>query len=294
MIFRPALIVGALPTTLLNGTTADATKVQGNLQWIVDQVNANAAPLANTALLNANNNFTSVQSGIAAASAANFPIASQVQNQVFNTLSSNLGTNAITARVAALPLAAYAVGQVFTFLPTQRNTGSATLNIDALGSGVLKSYGQLLMGGELGSGAASVRVSAIGAQPILDLLNPKARPPAIGTFTRDISTASGNQSVTGLGGKPKWIMFAAAVSTGAAQSCVGVDDGTNRWVWNNLTASAAGTFQLQTASSLILQTSGGDLASAIVASFDTDGFTLTWTKTGAPTSTATIGFVAFF
>lgn len=39
-------IVGALPNTLTNGTTADANQVQANDQFIANQVNANALPLA--------------------------------------------------------------------------------------------------------------------------------------------------------------------------------------------------------------------------------------------------------
>src|SRR5258708_36636486 len=97
------LIVGALPVTLTNGTTADATQVMSDLNFLVNQINANAAPLLNTALTNANNNFTTVQSGQAATQPANFPIPSQVQNQAFNTLSCVLGPKTITARCSALP-----------------------------------------------------------------------------------------------------------------------------------------------------------------------------------------------
>lgn len=42
-LLRPRLIVGALPVTLTNGTTADATQVMSDLNWIVNQVNAGAA-----------------------------------------------------------------------------------------------------------------------------------------------------------------------------------------------------------------------------------------------------------
>ncbi|MGR3910015.1 tail fiber domain-containing protein [Burkholderia sp. SR8] len=38
-------IIGNLPTTLQNGTTADATQVMGDLNYITNQVNANAQPL---------------------------------------------------------------------------------------------------------------------------------------------------------------------------------------------------------------------------------------------------------
>lgn len=147
--FRLALIVGTLPNTIANGQTADAVPLMADLNWIVNQVNANAAPLANTALLNASNSFTQPQGGVSAVAPAQFPIASQVQNQVFNTLASTLGTNTITARVAALPLGAYAVGQVFSFTPSQQNTGAATLAIDGLAAVQIFRFGTNLLGGEL-------------------------------------------------------------------------------------------------------------------------------------------------
>lgn len=149
---RLAAIIGSLPVTLQNGTTADATQVMSDLNWIVNQVNANAAPLATAALTNANNNFTVVQSGVAATAAANFPIASQVQNSVFLSLSSTLGTNTITARCAVLPLTAYAAGQIFTFIPSQPNTGSVTISVDSAGVIPFLADNVPLRGGELRAG----------------------------------------------------------------------------------------------------------------------------------------------
>lgn len=142
-------IIGTLPNTLTNGTTADATQVMADFNKIVNDVNANAAALTNTAVLNANNNFTAVQSGLAATAAANFPIASQVQNEVFNTLSSTLGTNTVTARVAALTLGAYTTGQVFRWIPSQTNSGAATLAIDGLSALSVLNMGSSLSGTEL-------------------------------------------------------------------------------------------------------------------------------------------------
>src|SRR5258706_12560922 len=139
--FPPALVVGALPSTLLNGTTADSTQVMADLNWIANQVNANAAPLATAALTNANNNFTTVQSGQAATQPANFPIASQIQNNALQTLSSVLGTNTITGRVSAVPLGAYVNGQVFTFVPSNPNTGPATVNIHRVGASWVLNFG---------------------------------------------------------------------------------------------------------------------------------------------------------
>ena len=152
-LLRPALIIGTLPATLTNGTTADATQVMADLNWIVNQVNANAAAAANVALLTAANSFTMVQSGVNAAAAANFPITSQVQGGAFNTLTSTLGTNTISSRVIAFPLAAYAVNQRFTGIASQTNTGPVSLNIDTLGSIAVQQKGAELLGGELRQGA---------------------------------------------------------------------------------------------------------------------------------------------
>ncbi|PXX15849.1 endosialidase-like protein [Paraburkholderia tropica] len=43
-------IIGTLPATLQNGTNADASQVMANLNFIINQVNANGAPLNVTAL----------------------------------------------------------------------------------------------------------------------------------------------------------------------------------------------------------------------------------------------------
>lgn len=151
-MIRLPVIIGTLPVTLTNGTTADATQVMADFNWIVNQVNANAADLASVALVNSNNNFTTVQSGQAATSPANFPIASQVQNWSFNTLTSTLGTNALTTRIAALTLSAHASGQVFSLIPSQTNTSGVTATIDATSSRVLLNMGSNLTGVELRQG----------------------------------------------------------------------------------------------------------------------------------------------
>lgn len=164
-------IIGAFPYTLTNGTTADATQVMADLNKIRNDVNANAASLGSTALSTANNNFTVPQSGQPAVAGANFPIASQVQNFSFNTLTSELGTNILTARCAQLPLAAYSTGQVFNFIPSQTNTAPAvTMTIDAAGTVPISKYG-------LGSVAQSDLVMGRTAwlvfnQTALELLNP--------------------------------------------------------------------------------------------------------------------------
>lgn len=71
-------IVGALPNSIQNGQTADAIPVMANYNWIVNQVNSNAAQLSQTPQLAGANTFTQLNSGIAATAGANYPIFSQI------------------------------------------------------------------------------------------------------------------------------------------------------------------------------------------------------------------------
>lgn len=151
-LLRPKAIISALPNNIQNGQTADAVPLMADLNHIVNQVNANAQQIGLAALLAAANTFTLVQSGIAATAGSNFPIASQVQNNVFNTLTSTLGTNTITTRIAALPLSAHAIGQVFTLIPSQYNTGAVGVTIDATASRSIQNMGSNLTGTELRTG----------------------------------------------------------------------------------------------------------------------------------------------
>ena len=207
MMLRLYLIIGALPNTLINGTTADAVQVMADLNFIVNQVNANAAPLANTALTNANNNFTTVQSGQAATQPANFPTALQIENNSLQTLSSVLGTNTVTGRISAVPLGAYVSGQVFTFIPSNANTGATTLNVDGNGARAILNMGSALSGAELQSYKPAM-VGFDGNLNAFDLLNgtPYVKGPNIpaaatlnldGTFG-DYSQVDGIATVTAM------------------------------------------------------------------------------------------------
>lgn len=194
---RLALIIGPLPVTLTNGTTADATQVMADLNWIVNQVNANSASTVNQAVTNANNNFTTVQSGQAATQPANFVTALQIQNNSLQTLSSVLGTNSITARLSAVSLGTYVSGQVFTFVPSNQNTGATTLNIDGLGARSILSMGSALSGAELQNYNAAF-VLFNGNQNAFDLLNatPYVKGPniaATGTLNLDGTPGDYNQ-----------------------------------------------------------------------------------------------------
>lgn len=110
----------------------------------------------------------------------------------------------------------------------------------------------------------------------------------IGTVTRDISLASGTQVVSGVGFAGTTFDFIVVVN-GTYASSVGFD-GTNAYCKYNNSASTVGTDAVSTTYSIVLVPSTGNVYSGQITAIDIDGFTITWTKTGSPTGTATILF----
>ena len=113
----------------------------------------------------------------------------------------------------------------------------------------------------------------------------------VGSFTRDTILASGTQAVTGVGFTPKAVLF-FALQNQSREISWGFDDGTIAQSTYDDQASA-GTYQTSSISISDEETSGTTAYEGIVSSFGSDGFTITWTKTGSPTGTLTIAFLAF-
>ena len=113
----------------------------------------------------------------------------------------------------------------------------------------------------------------------------------VGTFTRDTSLASGTQAVTGVGFTPKAVIFFAAVDT-TSRFSVGFDDGTNSYLITDREGIAAATWRVLSTFSIEMVTNGSDIYQGEITTLGTDGFTITWTKIGTPTGTATIFYLA--
>ena len=111
-------------------------------------------------------------------------------------------------------------------------------------------------------------------------------------FTRDMTAASGNVSYTGFGGIPRALIINTGVNGGVLA--------TFGLAGNNLSGGCifyqtAGTLQSPAQTSEIINLfDGANQQRADLLSFDNDGFTLTWTKTGTPTGTASILVMALF
>lgn len=96
---------------------------------------------------------------------------------------------------------------------------------------------------------------------------------------RDMTLASGNVSYTGVGFRPKLLLLFGSISTNQSMS-IGADDGVSPRAY--FIIEAAAVWQTTGANALVFTADGANLQQAHVVSFDADGYTLAWTKTGAP------------
>lgn len=127
------VIIGPLPVTLQNGTTADANQVMSNFNAIVNSTNANAAALATTPQLNLSNVFIFPQSGPNATQAGNYVNAGQIQQQGVTYFADTGGANAYVA--TPVPAwTSYQAGQAIALNIKTSNSGASTLNVSGLGA----------------------------------------------------------------------------------------------------------------------------------------------------------------
>lgn len=227
--------------------------------------------------------FSDPADAAAVRTAVSVPSKAEIQNGTQVVLGSVAGTNTITASASPAP-SAYASGQVFRLVPANTNTGATTLNLNSLGAKNIYLNNVALSGGELVANIPAL-VQYDGTQ--FQLLGLPSF--SMVSTTRDQSTASGSQAITGAGFRPRFaILFASEVST--AKLSIGVAFGTTSFcVYNNHNASS-NQWSNNTNIATLIQ-SGSDFNTVTVSSLDADGCTLSWTKTGSPTGTANIRLV---
>lgn len=106
------------------------------------------------------------------------------------------------------------------------------------------------------------------------------------SLTRDLTLATGNVSYTGVGFQPT-ALFAlgcpTATNTDTANISIGMSDASKN---ANDLAYGLSTGQFRIRSDLLFLGGSSSFQRALVSSYDTDGFTLAWTKSGTPTGTA--------
>jgi hypothetical protein len=108
------------------------------------------------------------------------------------------------------------------------------------------------------------------------------------TKTYNMTTASGTQTWTGLSFQPSLVILIGAIGATSSISW-GFDNGTVPNSVNFTTVS----YQTDTTHSIGIFTAAGVAQQAKITSFTSDGFVLTWTKTGSPTGTLTMFALCF-
>lgn len=140
---------------------------------------------------------------------------------------------------------------------------------------------------EAGTETAVRAMSPLRVAQAISALGASSPNVAIGSFTRDISTASGNQAVTGVGFEPTHGIFLAAEGNTNKMS-IGFSDGTSNYALNDRHSVTADTWSVANADAISVFQGGGNAYAGDVNSWDSDGFTIAWTKTGTTTGTITI------
>ena len=110
------------------------------------------------------------------------------------------------------------------------------------------------------------------------------------TTTRDNTAATGTVAYTGVGFKPTFLFLIAVVDS-TTKWCMGFDDGTTSKGIGGI-GDATNT-QDNGSNFYAIRNSAGNNQVAVVSTFDSDGFTLSYTKNGSPTGTSSIYIFAF-
>tara|TARA_Y100000310_G_scaffold304970_1_gene344659 strand:+ start:2525 stop:3736 length:1212 start_codon:yes stop_codon:yes gene_type:complete len=113
-----------------------------------------------------------------------------------------------------------------------------------------------------------------------------------GTFSRDSTTASGSQAVTGVGFQPTAMLILAFQNAVAGEMSIGMTiGGTDLFLrdHHNITAD---TWYGGTGDLIYVVESAGNAYVGDLTSFDSDGFTIAWTKSGSPTGMLTMQYLA--
>lgn len=114
----------------------------------------------------------------------------------------------------------------------------------------------------------------------------------LGTFTYDLTTATGTVDITGIGFTPTIVLIMGGLSASTEVS-FGIDNSSTRiGVYNNAGVTATQWAVVTTKSINVVQ-DGSNYQLATISALGSGQFTVSWTKTGTPTGTATFGYLAF-
>jgi len=149
-----------------------------------------------------------------------------------------------------------------------------------------------------GTGANTAARLAAGAANLKMFMNAAGTAPEwasgtkIGYTTKNTADATGTQAITGVGFKPSHIIIIAGIDATQKLS-IGFDNSsTIRGCYFDRHSYGADTIGLNSDNSLFLADSP-NIYRGRLNSFDSDGFTIGWTKESSPTGTARIFYIVF-
>jgi hypothetical protein len=215
----------------------------------------------------------------------------------------------VSIAIAVLPVRA-TVDQVVNTVAVGGITGLGTGVATALGIAIGSAGGPVTNGGALGtpsSGTAtnlSGTAASLTAGTVTTNANLTGDVTSVGnattlaasarlkskviTSTRDLTTASGSQALTGVGFQPTACMFWGVLSGSSSvyTSIFGASDSARGGGVTGVSATA--TFNTLGAGQVMYfaDATGGNSQIATISSYDADGLTLSWTKNASPTGTA--------
>ena len=210
----------------------------------------------------------------------------------------------ITANMAKIP-----IGSTFAFdgglsgaLVTLAATGdvtwaqnsfATTIANDAVTNAKMANMAQSTIKGRA-SGAGTGDPTDLTVAQAFAVLTPRFK---LGNLTRNMTAASGNVAYTGVGFTPSLIVFFGCIDSTVFAATWGMTTGpagidTNCALFDN-GAVVADTYAISSSVAIVLQVNAANHQVGDLISFDADGFTLRWSKTGTPTGNGNVNYIAF-
>ena len=116
--------------------------------------------------------------------------------------------------------------------------------------------------------------------------------PYVGTFTRDMTLATGTQAITSIGFRPTAIQFISAKEFTISYSS-GFSGGNTSRSWGLQDDTTDAWHDPGNGVCIYVRTSSSDGQAGSLNSFDADGFTIGWLKQGTPTGTLRVSYIAY-
>lgn len=172
---------------------------------------------------------------------------------------------------------------------TPKGSGVVDAKVGLKVAGSTVSVNDILDEDDMSSDSATALATQQSIKAYVDA-NASSRQSATGTFNRDLTAASGNVSYTGVGFTPTELYVSGVLSSICISNGFSNSSRAEQCVFSAM--SAAYTQGGVSANVTLIVSASNAFQTAQVNSYDSDGFTLTWSKTNSPTGTANFVYMA--